>query len=300
VDEQLHRATVVVGIDGSEQALRAVRWGASEAERSRTPLRLVTAFGLLAGDPHGGLHTEERYRRAMLARAQRYLAEAAVVAAQQERRIEVEQQVLTGHPVSVLGHESRHARVVVIGDRGLGRIEGLLVGSVAVGLAVHAHCPVVVVRGEQPDLGAGPVVVGMAGVASDEAALAFAFDAAAARHVPLVAVHAWSDPMADPMTRSAPDLLAIESIERGRLADRLAGWMLKYPEVAVEQVVADGAAAPVLLDRAARAQLLVVGSRGRGEFAGMLLGSVSHAVLHRAVCPVAVARSDGESGGHVR
>ncbi|WP_296377407.1 universal stress protein [Pseudonocardia sp.] len=123
MDAQLHRATVVVGIDGSEDALRAVRWGASEAERSRIPLRLVIAFGLLVGDPHSGLHTEDRYRRAMLGRAHRYLAEAAVVAAQQERRIEVEQQVLTGHPVPVLCDESRHARVVVIGDRGLGRVE---------------------------------------------------------------------------------------------------------------------------------------------------------------------------------
>ncbi len=294
MDEQLHRATVVVGVDGSEEALRAVRWGASEAERSRTPLRLVIAFGLLVGDPHGGLHTEERYRRVMLGRAQRYLAEAAVVAAQQQRRIEVEQQVLTGHPVSVLGLESRHARMVVIGDRGQGRVEGLLVGSVAVGLAVHALCPVVVVRGEQPDTGTGPVVVGVAGAASDDVALAFAFDAAAARHLSLVAVHAWSDPMADPMVRTQSEVDQIGSIEGGRLADRLAGWMLKYPDVEVEQVVAEGAAARVLLDRAAHAQLLVVGSRGRGQFAGLLLGSVGHAVLHRASCPVAVIRPDPE------
>lgn len=292
MDAQLHRATVVVGIDGSEDALRAVRWGASEAERSRIPLRLVIAFGLLVGDPHSGLHAEDRYRRAMLGRAHRYLAEAAVVAAQQERRIEVEQQVLTGHPVPVLCDESRHARVVVIGDRGLGRVEGLLAGSVAVGLAAHAHCPVVVVRGEQPATGSGPVVVGVAGAASDEVALAFAFDAAAARHLPLVAVHAWSDPMADPVTRTPSAMQEIETIEGGRLAERLSGWILKYPDVAVEQVVVEGPAAQVLLARAEHAQLLVVGCRGRGQFAGLLLGSVSHAVLHRAPCPVAVVRPD--------
>lgn len=292
VDEQPRQAAIVVGIDGSEQALGAVRWGAAEGERSRTPLRLVIAFDLLVGDPRSNLPNEDRYRRVMLDRARHHLAAAAVAAAQQERGIAVEQDVVAGHPIPVLGRESGQARMVVIGDRGLGRVEGLMVGSVAVGLAVRAHCPVVVVRGTPPE--AGPVVVGVAGVGTDEAALAFAFDAAAARHVPLVAVHAWSDPMAEPLNRSADDLRRIGSIEGRRTAERLAGWALKYPGVVVEQVVAEGPAGRVLLDHAAHAQLLVVGSRGRGQLAGLLLGSVSHAVLHRAPCPVAVVRPDTE------
>lgn len=295
---QLHRRTVVVGVDGSDQALHAVRWGAAEAERWRVPLRLVTAFGLLIDHAPDRLHTEDRYRRALLHRARRYLAEAAVEAAQQDRRIEVEQQLLVGHPLSVLVAESRPARLVVIGDRGQSRIEGLLLGSVAVGLAVHAHCPVIVVRGageEKPDAAAGPVVVGVDGSANGDAALAFAFEAAAVRHAPLVAVHAWADLMIDPLLRSAADLAEIEVTERELLVERLAGWVLKYPDVVVKQVVACSRPAGMLVEQASRAQLLVVGSRGRGEFSGMLLGSVSHAVLHRAPCPVAVVRPDAKS-----
>jgi nucleotide-binding universal stress UspA family protein len=287
MEEQLHRRTVVVGVDGSEHALRAVRWGAAEAERSRTPLRLVTAVGLLT-DPAPG---------ALLDRDRGHLTAAAAVVGRLDRRIEVEQDLVVGHPVSVLGAESRHARVVVIGDRGLSGVEGLLVGSVAVGLTVHAHCPVVVVRGpERPDASSSPVVVGLDGSGNEDAALAFAFEAAAARHAPLVAVQARLDLMIDATARTA-DPYEPEARDRARLAARLAGWLLKYPELVVEQVVASGAATRILLEQAARAQLLVVGSRGRGEFAGVLLGSVSHALLHRAPCPVAVVRPDPGAGG---
>lgn len=294
MEGQLHRRTVVVGIDGSDHALRAVRWGAAEAERSRTPLRLVSAFGLLTDHTLGRPDPEERYRRALLERARGYLTAAAAVAGQQDRRIEVEQELLVGHPISVLGDESRHARLVVLGDRGLSGIEGLLLGSVAVGLTVHAHCPVVVVRGPEqsaPDAFARPVVVGLDGSGHDDAALAFACEAAAARHAPLVAVQARLDLMIDATARTA-DLHELDARDRARLAGRLAGWVLKYPELVVEPVVASGAATRILLEQASRAQLLVVGSRGRGEFAGVILGSVSHALLHRAPCPVAVVRPD--------
>jgi nucleotide-binding universal stress UspA family protein len=285
MDTQLHRPTVIVGVDGSDDALRAVRWGAAEAERRRVPLRLVTAFDLVFGH---AVASEDRYRDVLLHRARGQLAAAAVVASREDRGIEVEQQLVVGHPISVLGAESEHAGIVVIGDRGLGRLEGLLAGSVAVGLSVRASCPVVVVRGAEP-AGARPVVVGVDGSPGGEAAIGFAFDAAAARHVPLVAVSAWSDPIVDPLVQSWGE---IEVVARDMLAGRLAGWTSKFPEVALEQVVACGPAARILLDQAERAQLLVVGSRGRGRFAGLLLGSVSHAALHRAPCPVAVVRPE--------
>ena len=167
---------------------------------------------------------------------------------------------------------------------------GLLVGSVAVALAAHASCPVVVVRwaeGEPSDLASLPVLVGVDRSPTSEAAIEFAFEAAVARRVSLVAVHSWSDMMLDP---EMADWDAIESEERTLLAARLAGWAEKYPDVPVERVVTQDRPAHSLLARAARAQLVVVGSRGRGEFAGWVLRSVSHAVLHRSPCPVAVVR----------
>jgi len=299
VEGQRHRRTVVVGIDGSEAALDAVRWGAAEAERWREPLRLVTAFGLLADGVSARQTSQQRYRDALLHRARRHLAEAAAVAAQHDRHIEVEQELLVGHPVFVLGAESRHARLVVIGDHGQSRIDDFLVGSVAVGLAVHAHCPVVVVRQGQdrPDAAAQPVVVGVDGSATGDDTLAFAFEAAETRHVPLVAVHAWSDRLMDLVVRPPVELAAFAATERDLLVERLAGWTLKYPDVAVTTVVTGGGAARALIEQASRAQLLVVGSRGRGELSGLLLGSVGHAVLHRAACPVAVVRPDPVANG---
>jgi nucleotide-binding universal stress UspA family protein len=186
--------------------------------------------------------------------------------------------------------------MVVLGDRGLGGFTGLLIGSVAVAVTAHAACPVVVVRGPESDLTAPlpePVVVGVDGSSTSEAALAFAFEEASLRRVPLVAVHVWRDLLLDATLAPLLDWDAIESDERQVLAERLAGWSEKYPDVAVRRLVAYDRPARALVGESGRAQLVVVGSRGRGGLHGMLLGSVSQALLHHAHCPVAVVRPAG-------
>ena len=293
MDPQHIRRMVVVGVDGSESGLRAVRWGAAEARLRGAPLRLVIAFAWTIAPGPGNPRHSERYRDVLLARAREQLVEAAAVAELEQPDVVVEQQLIVGHPIPVLGAESARAQVLVVGDCGLGRIGGLLAGSVAAALAAHAPSPVVVVRGaeREPSEGSMPVVLGHDGSATSEAATAFAFEAAAARHVPMVVVHTWSDLMFDPsMAGVMLDWEGIEVEERMRLSQRLAGWSKKFPDVAIEQVVTRDRPAHSLLEQAARAQLVVVGSRGRGEFAGMVLGSVSNALLHRAPCPVAVVR----------
>jgi nucleotide-binding universal stress UspA family protein len=314
---------VVVGIDGSSSALDAVRWAAREAARRGTPLRLVSAFSW-HDTRHIGDHGH--YREVMLRRTREAVAEAAETAAQAAPGIEISERVVDGFPVPRLVAASRHAGLVVIGDRGLGGFSSLLVGSVAIGLAAHAECPVVVVRGERPseDGTAGPVVVGVDGSPLSEAALAFAFAAADAHKVPLVAVHAWTDSVLDAAVVPLLGWEAIETVEQLLLAERLAGWGEKYPDVEVRRVVARDRPAHALLERAAgvwtderaqegrrrvqarerraerghvieqaaTAQLVVVGSHGRGSAAGLVLGSVSHAVLHHAPCPVAVVRPE--------
>ncbi|MGH4006689.1 MAG: universal stress protein [Pseudonocardiaceae bacterium] len=286
------RPVVVAGVDGSESALAAVRWAAREAARRRLPLRLVHAFDWPnirhIGDPGLGVD----YHEVLLRVAREQVSAAAGAAAAAAPGVEVEQQVEVGFPIPVLEAESRHAQLLVLGNRGLGGVTSLLVGSVAVALAAHAACPVVVVRGAELVAASAqlPVLVGVDGTPRSEAAIAFAFDAADAYRAPLVALHTWWDVLLDPTMDPLIDWEAIEAAEQEVLAERLAGWKEKYPDVQVQRIVTRDRPAHQLLEQAQRAQLVVVGSRGRGAFSGLLLGSVSHALLHHAPCPVAVIR----------
>jgi nucleotide-binding universal stress UspA family protein len=288
VDERVTGQPVVVGVDGSESALRAVEWGAAEAARRGAPLRLVTALAVpsdhLVGHPGLG----ERFRDESEALARRALRTAA--SAVSGAGVPVDTEVRVGFPVGTLVEEAHRAQVLVVGSRGRGGLAGLLLGSVAAALAAHAACPVVVVRQDAPGTSGGPVVVGIDGSPTSEAATAFAFEAAAARRARLVALHSWSDVVVDPLAMPLVDREAVAEGERSVLAERLAGWSEKYPDVPVERVVVRDLPAHALVERSAEAQLLVVGSRGRGGAASLLLGSVSHAVLHRGHCPVAVVR----------
>jgi nucleotide-binding universal stress UspA family protein len=292
MDTERAGRTVVVGVDGSEPALRAVRWAAAEAVRRRVPLRVVTASPWIPDHALGQGGLGACYREVMLGQAHRNLDAAVALAGQEQPRLQVERLLIVGYPIGVLRAEARRAELVVIGDRGLGGVTGLLVGSVAVGLAVRAECPVVVVRGEESTVVASlPVVVGVDGSSHSEAALAFGFEAAAARGVPLVAIHTWFDLPVAPTIASGHEWDAIEAHERQVLAEQLAGWGEKYPDVRVQRLVVRERPADALVNESGRAQLVVVGSRGRGCVSGLLLGSVSHAVLHRARCPVAVVHT---------
>ena len=133
-----------------------------------------------------------------------------------------------------------------------------------------------------------PVVVGIDGSPASESATAIAFDEASRRGVELVAVHAWSDYGA----YALPGITWSDMQKQadGILAERLAGWQERYPDVMVRRVVVQDRPAHQLLEQSESAQLTVVGSHGRGGFAGMLLGSVSSAVAESARTPVIVAR----------
>ena len=293
--------TIVVGVDGSEQALRAVRWAVSEAECRHVPLRLVSAFDWMPDDSLGQLFLRDGYRENLLERTEINLRAAVAVAQRENRSVEIDHQIMVGSPHAVLRCEARHAQFVVVGDRGLSHVEGLHRASVTVALAVQAACPVVVVRGIAritsaiPSL---PVLVGVDGSPSSAEAVAFAFEAAAARQVRLVAVHtSWNMPAA-PAPAPLHDRDAIDTDARQLMAEWLAVWAEKYPDVRVDCVIARGHPAMSLLEEAAGAQLAVVGSRGWSESAGLFLGSVGTVLLHRAACPVAiVGRTRGDDQG---
>jgi nucleotide-binding universal stress UspA family protein len=287
---------VVVGVDGSDSALRAVRWAADEAIRRHEQLRLVTVFGWsedrVVGVPALGAH----YRDILLDQSRKALADAVTVATERQPALEISHELRTGFPIGTLADEAHRARLLVVGDRGWNSVTGLLAGSVAVALAAHAACPVVVVRGdERPESGALPILLGVDASPVSEAAIEFAYQAAAERGVALIAAHSWTEAFAAPALTSLMYRSEDQAYEEELLAQRLAGWAGKYPEVAVTRIVVHDRAARLLIEKSHGAQLVVVGSRGHGEFAGLVLGSVSNALVHRSACPVAVVRPDAAS-----
>ena len=290
-------APVVVGVDGSESALQAVGWAAAEARRLGAPLRLVHAYEAPTGYPQGFVDAHT-LRDALAARGRGWLARAADVAAAAVPGLRAEIVEKNASAVPVLVAESRTAARVVLGSRGLGGFTGLLVGSTAVELASRARCPVVVVRGADagaPPPSTGPVVVGVDGTPVGEPAVAFAFAEASALGADLVAVHTWTDLVLDAAFAggaAALDFAPLAQQAEADLGERLAGWQEKYPDVHVIRKVVRDRASRALLRHAEHARLVVVGSRGRGGFRGLLLGSTSQHLLHHASCPVAVVRAE--------
>ncbi|WP_091656896.1 universal stress protein [Micromonospora auratinigra] len=289
-------APVVVGVDGSPSALDAVRVAAREAALRHRPLRVVHAFlWPLLGTPLGpvaaALPDEE-----LRTEAGKLIDEAVDEARKVDADLAVTGGLVDGPPVAVLLRESRSAALLVLGHRGLGGFAELLVGSAAVQLSARADCPVLVVRGEpRAD---GPVVVGVDGSALSGEAIGFAFAEAARRGTDLVAVHTWLYP-APPVGRreSYGDILPLvydpqelRAEEERVLAEAVAGWAERYPEVTVRQKLVAAAPARALVEESTDAQLTVVGAHGRGSLSGLLLGSVSHAVLHHARSPLAIVR----------
>lgn len=279
---------IVVGVDGSTEALEAVRWAAAEAKRSGAGLRLVTAVEWLDRLPRAGVPAAgHSVADALFETAEKGLEEAAAAAREITSGPAVDRETLVGFPIAVLASESRRASLLVLGAGRSGRIGSVLAGSTAVGVTTHAACPVVVVRGEDHGSTA-PVVVGVDPAPRGEAALAFAFEAATERGVPLVAVHTWGDPPGDAGTAPMWGEF-IDEAERD-LAEGLAGWTDKYPDLPVQRIVSHSSPSRRLRELSEEAQLVVVGCRGHGELVGLILGSVSNAMVHGAACPVAVVR----------
>src|SRR5262249_38369108 len=192
--------------------------------------------------------------------------------------------------VPTLVDMSKEAEMIVVGCRGQGAF-GTLLGSVSSGLIHHAHCPVAVIHDEQQaarQKTEAPVLVGIDGSPASELATATAFDEASRRQVDLIALHAWSD--SGLLDFPGVDWSTMKASEDEVLAERLAGWQERYPDVKVDRQVVCDRPARQLVEHSEAAQLVVVGSHGRGGFAGMLLGSVSAAVVQSARTPVIVAR----------
>jgi len=279
---------IVVGVDGSPSSLAAVAYAARDAERRGAPLHLVYAhelplygylpMGMVAYSVAEGERFTEEVAKLLTDTAEQIVAEHPSLTALETKHV-------TGGAAGVLIEESRQAALTVVGCRGAGGFGELLLGSTSAQVAAHAHGPVVVVRPpvsdvplgpEQPPFTAGPegpVLVGYDESRAARAAFAFAVTEAKRRDVPLIVMN------------------ACVAGEEEAAAKMLAGAVAVYAEggISVEtRVHVTDNAEKAMIDASAGAALTVVGSRGRGGFAGLLLGSVSRALVHHAYHPVAV------------
>lgn len=278
---------IIVGVDGSQSSIVAVEVAARVARMRGVSLRVLHAYTQIVVHPPLVVPTEE-LRHA----AEQLVTEAAARARVVEPELEVTAEVKPGEPLTVLGAESHRADLVVVGSRGRSAFTGLLLGSTSMQLAAHARCPVMVTRDRREPT--GPVVLGVDGSAAGEPAVDFAFAEAALRRATLLAVHAWTPwnteaPLPDdPAMAYAARPGALAAQEERLLAEVLSGGSEKYPDVKVEQRPVRGDTREALIEASTGARLVVVGTRGRGGFTGLLLGSVSQAVLHHAHCSVVV------------
>ncbi|WP_046733305.1 universal stress protein [Streptomyces humi] len=288
--EPLGVPPVVVAVDGSEPGLRAVDWAADEAVLRGLPLRLVYAS---LWERYEGAHLGEGLHKP----SEELMAEDIVgVAARRARsrqpQVRVTTEVLVEEPEYALVHESRDATLLVMGTRGRSGLAEALLGSVSLTVAGHAHCPLVVVRGNHDNQAARPVhgriVLGVGAHGKGSAAVRFGYEEARRRGAVLDAVRAWRTPAHE--TTDHP----LMSGEPARLHERQAVEAL---DSALENVPADveahrhtveGDARPVLVAASYDADLLVVGARRRPRTFGLQLGRVAHGVLHRSACPVVV------------
>jgi nucleotide-binding universal stress UspA family protein len=289
---------VLVGVDESAQSLRAVDWATQQA---MVHGRILTVCHVLPYDrPDPPLADSVR---AGLADRARSLVDRAVRRARHaDRHLAVEGRLERGHVAEVLLGLAAGADEIVVGSRGAGAggFALLRIGSVAARLAAHALCPVTVVGGCSADR--SEVVIGMDGSGSGRAALDYGFRFASDHRLSVHAVHAYRPPMPTPnlpfpgppyrTEEPPPERVAARELVR----DAVAMWTSKYPDVPVRTTIAAGHPAATLVEASLGSTLLVVGSRGHGGFAGLLLGSVSQAVLHHAACPVAVVPHTTRSG----
>jgi nucleotide-binding universal stress UspA family protein len=290
------RFGIIVGVDGSPASDAAVAWAARNAAIRDTTLTLMhadnpaTPTWAQAPELEDLAGWQEAQGRTILENA----AKIARDAVDTSSPLQINGELFLSPTVPTLVDRSVDADLIVVGTDGRGALKRGLLGSVSSGLVRHAHCPVGVIHDEHlqiPNLAEAPVLVGVDGSTSD-LATAIAFEEASRRGVDVIALHAWSDVQMNAIP--GYDWTPVTEKEDRLLTEALAAWQERYPDVTVDKRLVSDHAAHALIKTSESAQLVVVGSHGSGAFSGMLLGSVSNAIVQSIRRPVIVARMSGQ------
>ena len=284
-DEQI--TGVVVGYDGSTGGVQALEWAAGEARARGLSLTVLHVWDVYVGGPIAMPVVDLR------GVAEENLNNGVAHVREVAPDLSVRGVLARGQAAAKLIEAGRGADMIVLGPRGLGGFAGLVLGSVGAQVAAHAPCPVVIVRGElvpPPEQVHGHVVVGVDGSPASREALALAFTEAGAHGWDVHAVIAW-EAVPERVNPPLVDEAGMREAAQARLARMMIPARELHPDVKVQSDIVTGQPREVLMSAAEEARLLVVGSRGLGGFRGLLLGSVSHALVHHAPCPVAVVHA---------
>ncbi|TQM32509.1 universal stress protein [Nocardia bhagyanarayanae] len=292
-------AAVVVGTDGSPAGSHAVAWAAQTAADRRRRLIIIHGYDLAA--TRAVLGSADVFVPSVVEtlrdHGQQALDSAERIARENHPVLEVVTELSDRNPAELLIELSSTAHLVVLGATpGVGSFAHL--GSTLLAVASQGKGRIVVARHDgikRQVRRSGPVVVGVDGSPIGEPAIEAAFDEACERGAELVVVHAWSDLSEGQFAGTSYlriPIAELETAEHALLSERLAGWQEKYPTVAVSRRVYLSGARKQLIEWSKSAQLVVVGSRGRGGFRGMLLGSTSNHLVQHAHCPVMVVHPD--------
>lgn len=294
--------TIVVGVDGSPASTIAVQWGANTAVKRQAPLHLVASYVMPQFLYAEGMAPPQDLFDELEDETLAKINEAKAAAHELFPDLAITHEIREARPIDLLLKLSKEVGMIVLGSRGLGGLSGMVMGSVSSAVVSHAECPVVVVREDSKltdDNKYGPVVVGVDGSKVSQKAVALAFTEAAARGAELIAVHTWMDVQVQAslagLTTAQAQWEEIEAEQYGLVDQELKPFTDQYPDVTVTKLITRDRPVRALVDAAAHAQLLVVGSHGRGGFRGMVLGSTSRALLQSAPCPMMVVRPESHN-----